>query len=246
MFKTKTILVTGSSQGLGLSIAKELSKNGFSVILNGRNLASLQSALKQLVPKNEHYLFCYDLAKEDAIAALDAFLKAHTISLYGVVHNLGGKVKEDVQPLQVETLQASMRLNVEVGIEINNHVIPIMIAQGGGKIVHIGSSASFTGNASPAYVISKAALHTYVKNSARYYAKENILLCAVVPSILEHEGSEWSAKRVREPQKYENRKAQMPLGRFAIPDEIAPYVSALFSIQSMQATGSIIRLEGGV
>lgn len=243
---SKTILVTGSSQGLGLAIAKELSQNGFSVILNGRDLTSLQSAFTQLKSQHEHYLFCYDLTQEDAIEALDAFLKAHGIALYGVVHNLGGKVKEDVQPLHVKTLHASMRLNVEVGIEINNHVIPHMIAQGGGKIVHIGSSAAFNGNASPAYAISKAALHTYVKNSARYYAKENIMMCAVVPSILEHEGSEWSAKRVREPQKYENRKAQMPLGRFAIPEEIAPYVSALFSIESMQVTGSIIRLEGGV
>jgi len=241
----KTILVTGSSQGLGLAIAKELSKNGFSVILNGRDLVSLQRALTQLASPNEHYLFCHDLTKEDAIEALDAFLKAHAIALYGVVHNLGGKVKEDVQPLHVKILHASMRLNVEVGIEINNYVIPHMIAKGGGKIVHIGSSAALNGNASPSYAISKAALHAYVKNSARYYAKENIMMCAVVPSILEHEGSEWSVKRVREPLKYENRKAQMPLGRFAMPEEIAPYVSALFSIESMQATGSIICLEGG-
>ncbi|MBN1839384.1 MAG: SDR family oxidoreductase [Campylobacterales bacterium] len=243
---SKVILVTGSSKGLGLAIAKELAKNGFSVILNGRDGASLQNAFTQLPSQEKHSLFCHDLTKEDAIEALDAFLKAHAISLYGVVHNLGGKVKDDVQPLHVKTLQASMRLNVEVGIEINNRMIPRMIAQGGGKIVHIGSSAAFNGNASPAYAISKGALHTYVKNSARYYAKENIMMCAVVPSILEHEGSEWSAKRMNEPQKYETRKAQMPLGRFAMPEEIAPYVSALFSIESMQATGSIIALEGGV
>ena len=242
----KTVLVTGSSRGLGLAIAQDLSYKGFSVILNSRNEKNLQKAFETLNNEIKHYCFCCDLTKENSFNDLDTFLKQNNLHVDGVVHNLGGKVANDTQPLHVKTLASSMRLNLESSIEINNYLIPRFIKNGGGKIVHIGSSSGQSGNASPAYAISKGALNTYVKNSARYYAKDGVCICAVVPAIIEHEGSEWQKKSINEPEKYKNRKKSMPLGRFAKPNEISPFVSSIFLIDSMQVTGSIINLEGGI
>jgi NAD(P)-dependent dehydrogenase (short-subunit alcohol dehydrogenase family) len=242
----KTILVTGSSRGLGFAIAKELSFAGFNVVLIARDEKLLQKAMSELNPNLKHNYLCYDLTKKDVVKVLDKFLQEKNIRVDGIVHNLGGKVKGDSQPLHVEVLRESMRLNLEVSIEINNYFVPKMIEQGGGKIVHISSSSAKSGNASSAYAISKGALNTYIKNFARYYAKNGICMCGIVPSIIEHEGSEWSKKAINEPQKYKSRKESMPLKRFATPKEIAPYVKAIFEIDSMQITGSIIDLEGGV
>lgn len=242
----KSILVTGSSRGLGLSIAQDLSFKGFSIVLNARDESSLKYALDTLNKDITHHVFCCDLIQEDAVEILDEFLKEKNIKIEGIVHNLGGKVQNDVQPLHVNTLRKSMRLNLEVAIELNNYFIPLFKKYGSGKIVHIGSSSGYSGNAAPAYAISKGALNTYIKNSARYYAKDEILICGILPGILDHEGSEWDKKSMQEPEKYESRKKAMPLKRFAKPQEIAPYVSSIFQINSMQATGSIISLEGGI
>lgn len=242
----KVILVTASSKGLGLAIAKDLAIEGFCVILNGREYNTLEKVKETLVNKNSHFIFKCDLTSENLIVELESFLNNNKLKVDGIVHNLGGKVKNDTQPLIPKTLRKSMRLNLESAIEINNFFIPLMVNQGGGKIVHIGSSSGYSGNAAPAYAISKGALNTYVKNTARYYAINNINICAVLPGILDHEGSEWDRKRINEPEKYNQRKEQMPLGRFSKPEEIAPYVSSIFKIDSMQIAGSIISLEGAV
>ena len=242
----KTILVTGSSKGLGLAIAKDLSEHGFSVVLNARDEKSVDKALAYLNQDNPHYAFCYDLTQEDSVEKLDIYLQREKIQIDGIVHNLGGKVQNDVQPLHVNTLRKSIRLNLQTAIELNNYFIPIFKKDGGGKIVHIGSSSGYSGNAAPAYAISKGALNTYIKNSARYYAKDEILICGILPGILDHEGSEWDKKSKLEPKKYEDRKMNMPLQRFGKPEEIAPFVSSIFKIESMQITGSIISLEGAV
>ncbi|DAB33022.1 MAG TPA: short-chain dehydrogenase [Sulfurospirillum sp. UBA11407] len=242
----KTILVTGSSKGLGLAIAKDLSKHGFSVVLNARDEKSVDKALTYLNQDNPHYAFCYDLTKQDSVGKLDTYLQKEKIQIDGIVHNLGGKIANDMQPLHVKTLHKSMRLNLEVAIEINNYLIPQMIQRGGGAIVHIGSSSGLSGNAAPAYAISKGALNTYVKNSARYYAKDGVCICSVVPGILDHEGSEWDKKSKLEPKKYEDRKMNMPLQRFGKPEEIAPFVTAIFTSKSMQVAGSILYFEGGI
>lgn len=239
------ILVTGASRGLGLAIAKDLAEHGFSIVLNGRDKSPLQSALRELNPKVQHFEFCCDLVNENGVEKLSDFLTQNEVKLDGVVHNLGGKVANDIQPLQSNTLHASMRLNLEVAIELNNYLIPSFVKRCGGTIVHIGSSCAANGNAAPAYAISKGALHTYVKNSARYYAKDGVCICAVVPGILDHAGSEWDHKAKYEPEKYAKRKAAMPLGRFAKPEEIAPFVSSIFVNKSIQAAGTILYLEGG-
>ncbi|XPV68867.1 MAG: SDR family NAD(P)-dependent oxidoreductase [Halarcobacter sp.] len=243
---SEVILVTASSRGLGLEIAKDLSNSGYSILLNGRNKESLFAAMEKLSCEKEHFLFTYDLTKEDAVNRLKFFLEEKNITIIGVVHNLGGKVENDIQPLFPKTLAKSIRLNLESAIDINNFLIPKMMNNGYGTIIHIGSSSGYNGNAAPAYAISKGALNTYVKNTARFYAKDGIRICAVLPGILDHEGSEWDKKRLLEPEKYQQRKLQMPLQRFAKPNEIAPFISSIFKTNSMQVAGSIISLEGAV
>lgn len=242
----KLAIVSGSSRGLGLEIAKALSYENFSIVLNGRNEKLLGKAMAVLNQTIRHYPFCCDFQKEDSLEALRKFLKYHDLAPDVIVHNLGGKIAGDSHPIDMELLNETMTLNLNRAIEINNLCIPLMMEKGGGRIVHIGSSAGISGNASPAYAISKGALHIYIKNAARYYAKDRIMICGVVPGVLDHEGSEWDRKRTAEPEKYNSRLKDMPLGRFASPEEIAPFIKAVCCIESMQCTGSLITLDGGV
>jgi short-subunit dehydrogenase len=246
MMKTDVIFITGSSKGLGRQIAIDVSHAGFNIILNSRNKNNFTDIFESINQNIKVFIFEYDLTKKEVIEDLNEFLKKHNLSVTHIIHNLGGKVSKDFHPLNLEVLRNSIRLNLEISIEINNYLIPKMIENKKGKIIHISSLSSIDGNASPAYSISKGALNTYIKNIARFYAKYNIMICGVIPPILEHFGSEWSNKKITEKEKYENKKETMPLKRFALPTEISPYIVALCHIDSMQSTGAIINLQGGL
>ena len=75
----KTILVTGSSRGLGFAIAKELSFAGFNVVLIARDEKLLQKAMSELNPNLKHNYLCYDLTKKDVVKVLDKFLQEKNI-----------------------------------------------------------------------------------------------------------------------------------------------------------------------
>jgi 3-oxoacyl-[acyl-carrier protein] reductase len=238
-------LITGSSRGLGLAIAKELGYRRFRTILTGRSQANLDQALRDLSGDN-HIAFTLDFLNIQEIEQfLIKILNAGLIP-YILIHNLGGKLKGDSFPLDKKILDASMKLNLDVAIKINERFLPFMIQKKFGRIIHIGSDASLTGRASPAYVIAKAALNGYVKTSARYYAKHNVMFCAVLPGIFEHDGSAWSEKKMMQPDYYQKRMGEMPLGRFGKPDEIATFVAELAASDSMMYAGGLFELRGAI
>lgn len=243
----KVAFVTASSGGFGFQIALDLSKKGYKIILNGRNSESLQRAKSQLCNSEQHSIFCCDLTDEDMTQKLDAFFTHNALLPEVIIHSLGGKVPKDAHPIDLEILSQTLQLNLNSAIRINNYFIPaFQKSKEIQKIIHISSSASITGNASPCYSMSKAALNIYVKNSARYYALDSILFCAIVPNIIIHEKSDWKNKQTNDPAYYQKRVDEMPLKSFATPEELSPYISLLCDINSMQATGSIINLQGGV
>jgi len=238
-----SVLVTASSRGIGYETAKYFAVKGYTVIINGRNSDELDNLLKD---KDDVYRFTCDMTEEGAGSKLKSFLDKNGLFVKCAVNNLGGRIDGDYHPINPEVLEKTMRLNLTSAVETNNILIPEMINNGGGSIFHIGSSAGYTGNAAPCYAISKGALNTYIKNSARFYAKENIMICGVLPGIVDHKGSDWDKKRVNEPEKYENRKKSMPLGRFQRPDEIALVVLSLYESGTMALTGSLIDASGGM
>ena len=119
-----------------------------------------------------------------------------------------------------------------------------MLARGNGCIVHVSSDASLTGDAAPGYVAAKAAINAYVKSCARFYAKHQILICAVLPGIFEHENSVWTLKKAYDPVYYQKRLESMPLGRFLTAAELAEVIADIVSKQNMVYSGSLIDLSG--
>jgi len=235
----KVVFITGSSKGLGFEIALEFSKIGYCVVLNGRDEAVLKQKLT-LLDDNGHFVFKQDFLLEDAIENTEKFFDKIGLAPDIIVHSLGGKLDGDFHPIKPQTLHATMRLNLESAIGINNIFIPHMSQNKGGYIAHIGSLAGINANASPCYAISKAALHAYIKNSARYYAKQGIAIFGVVPGILGHTGSDWDRKKELEPQKYTNRLSQTLSGSFINPNEIAKYIVSLSVVPSKIISGSIL------
>jgi len=237
-------LTTGASHGLGLRIAQDLAQTGYRLVLVSRSQQNLDTAVRQIVEPENHITLALDLLDAAAVERLLRCLHGKDILPDTVIHNLGGPVAHDTHPIQIETLRQSLMLNLEVAVRINSSLIPLMCERGAGKIIHISSDAGLNANASPAYAIAKSALNAYVVNLARNYIKNNIMICGILPGVIEHEGSSWSMKKNENPEHYRNKLNQMPLGRFLRVDEVSEVVINLSKMNNMVVSGSLIKLNG--
>lgn len=243
----KIVFITASSDGLGYQIAIDLALKGYIIILNGRDANKLQEAKRKLHNEKLHFTFCCDLVSDTMINELNNFIITNNIYPDIIIHCLGGKLNNDSHLISLSTLSNSLNLNLFNAILINNYFIPIFQKTNSiQKIIHISSSASLNGNASPCYSISKGALNVYIKNCARFYALDNISFSGIIPNIIIHKHSDWAKKKVQDTSYYMKRINEMPLKEFATPEKISPYICALCDIDNMYNTGSLIELQGGI
>jgi NAD(P)-dependent dehydrogenase (short-subunit alcohol dehydrogenase family) len=242
----KWALVTGSSHGLGLEIAIKLAEFGFQTVITGRNQESLTLAIKKLnsLSKAVHFSVCMDLTAEGAPETLFARLKEIGISLSVIINNLGGSVPGDRRNVPTDILRSSLRLNLEIGVEINNLFYEDLKANHG-VIVHIGSTASLHFDAPPGYVISKSAVNAYVKNAARTFAKENVCIFAILPGILEHEGSYISRLSTSNSAQYGKALSESVFGRFTSSEETARFIVKTIEAFTPMLNGALIQFDGG-
>jgi len=236
----KYILITASSKGLGLEIAKQLSFIGYSIILTSNNKQNLKKAKKQLNQDVKHKIIQIDFTKDKLKKKL--LNKIQNLPIVAIIHNFGLNLPNDTHPIDIDILQQSIYNNFIVSLKINNFSYKKL--QGDpSKIIYISSTASLHAKASPSYTLSKSLINTYIKNISQIFINHNILICAILPGILAHKGSVWDKKKQLEPQKYKDTKQKQPLKRFTIPKDIAPYVVDIIEQKSIMITGSIIKLD---
>jgi 3-oxoacyl-[acyl-carrier protein] reductase len=236
-----TALITGGSQGLGLAVAKIFDKRKMQVMLSGRSRLKLENCLSDF-DNSTHGFIADDLSQESNLKEFLGKLAATKFIPDIIIHSLGGKIEGDMQPLTAELLQRSIHLNLGIAAQINAHFLPVMLERQQGCIIHISSDASLTGDAAPGYVASKAAINAYVKSTSRFYAKHNIMMCAILPGVFEHDSSSWTKKKITHPEYYEKKRQSMPLGRFADSSEIAKVVADIACSNNMVHSGSLIEL----
>jgi len=239
-------LVTGSSHGLGLEIALALARAGFSTVITGRNPESIAAAEVNIkdIGSSDHLAICLDLVEESSLFKLRARLKEHGISLSIIVNNLGGSVPGDRHNIPTDILRASLRLNLEVGVEINNLFYEDIKANQG-VIVHIGSTASLHYDAPPGYTISKTALNAYVKNAARCFARDGVCIFAILPGILDHEGSYINKLLTSNQERYQKALSESVFGRFTTSAETALFIVNAIKSRTIMLNGALIQFDGG-
>lgn len=234
------ILVTASTKGLGLEIAKELSYTGYNIILTSRSKKNLQDAKKLLNPKLKHKTIKIDFTKDDIDKKLIEKIK--NLNIHSIVHNFGVNLQNDNHPIDENILNQSIYNNFTISLKINN-ALSTNLKGNPSKIIHIGSTASLHAKASPSYTLSKSIINTYVKNISNIYVKDNIMICAILPGILAHKDSVWDKKRVTDKLRYESVKKQQPLGRFSMPKDVASYIVDIINQKSLMLSGSIMKLD---
>jgi 2-deoxy-D-gluconate 3-dehydrogenase len=240
----KRALVTGATKGIGLEICRVLADAGAHIAAVGRDQAGLgevvravESAGRQVVPIEA------DLATvEGAEAAARAGLEAYgTIDI--LVNNAGIALIDPLLDAAVEDWDLTMAVNLRAPFIVARALAPQMIAQGSGKIINISSQAGVVGlDAHAAYCASKGGLNMLTKVMTTEWAKHNIQINAVCPTVILTPMGEqvWG-----DPAKGDPMKAKIPAGRFGKPIEVADLVLFLASSASDLINGQDILIDGG-
>lgn len=254
-FTGKNILISGSSGGLGFAIAEGFMAEGANVILTGRNNDSLNSANSKLSAKHPNlscYVFCGDLTDQDTISNLYEFVKNNCGSLDHLVCNLGSGKSKPVLSETREEWRRILDINLLSSASMVNTFQPLLTQQFEksselSTITMISSICGVDNLGAPAtYTASKAALIAYAKSISSPLAVKGIRVNTVSPGNIFFPGSTWDEK-LKQGADAVNRyiEKEVPLKRFARPEEIAAVVVFLASQRAGFVVGSNWIVDGG-
>lgn len=239
----KVAFITGSTRGIGQTLAYEFAKLGYAVIVNGRQpSAATEQLIKDI--KNisaESNIFYFDVGDTAQVEA--GFKKIlETYDRVDVLVNNAGIVKNKMfAKMDYADWDAVMKTNVYGMFSVTKNVLPLMIKNNCGRIINLSSVSAFIGDfGQTAYSASKAAILGFTRSLARETAKYNVTANVVYPGLVETE----ILKDV--PQEYMDKLLKnIPLGRVAKKEEIAKLVLFLASEDSSYITGSLVNITGG-
>ncbi len=184
----KVAVVTGSTSGIGLSIACELVKHHASVVLNGfgamQEIAALVTELSSL-GKGKAVHCAADLTKVEDIEELIRFTKDTFGRLDILINNAGMQYVASIEEFPVEKWNQIISLNLSAAFHTTRLALPVMRQHGFGRILHIASTHGLVGSSGKsAYVASKHGLIGLTKVIALETATENITCNAVCPGFV--------------------------------------------------------------
>ncbi len=180
LLRNKTILVTGSSRGLGLEICRLASSNGYYVIGVARPSEDLDAlALALSTSPGGGRVEACDLSDS---AELDKLLFGLRDDVQCIVHNLGGTLGLQDALFSGRDFIRSISTNFIPALEINRALIPRMILSESGTVIHISSMASIVNQGSASYSVAKAMLSSYAANLGNKLSASGIKVFNLVPS----------------------------------------------------------------
>ncbi len=246
--KDKVAVVTGSSSGIGLGIARAYAAEGAKIVVSGYHVKKRwrQTVIESVRKKGGEAVFCdMDIADPSSIESLIE----DTIEKYGRIDilvnnaaNVGlpdGRVDELTIEMWDNILQGDLR-GVFYTIKC---ALPHMLKNGGGSIINIGSMASCGGDlGSTAYSCAKAGVNMLTQSVALQYGKSNIRCNCVRPGLIVTPQNDRYIPQDMKDVFLDN----IMVNRYGCPEDIAHACVYLGSDESTYVTGQIITVDGGL
>lgn len=236
----KVAVVTGAASGIGLATVREFLASGAQAVI-----AVDRAPAPPDLPTGATYILGDVSLEATAQAYTAAALAAGGLDI--VVNNAGISVVKPLHEHTPEEWDAVMATNVKSVYWSARHVIPVMLARGGGVILNTGSISGVVGIPTQgAYAPSKGALHQLTRQMAIEYAPHGIRVNSVgfgtVDTPIVHDSAEASG----DPEAYWAMLRQNhPLGRIASAAEAAGFLTYLASDLASFFTGAILMMDGG-
>jgi gluconate 5-dehydrogenase len=237
-------LVTGSSQGIGFSLAQGLAAAGAKVVLNGRDRAKLDAAVEQLREQGlEVEGDAFDVTDPQAVeAAVGRIEEAGPIDI--LVNNAGIQRRMPLEDFPIETWHELMRTNLDSVFYVGQAVARRMIGRRRGKIINIASLMSEAARYSIApYTASKGAVKNLTKGMCTDWARHNIQVNAIGPGYFE---TPLNKALVEDPKFNAWLEARTPAARWGQVEELQGACIFLASAASDFVNGQTLYVDGGV
>lgn len=241
----KVAIVTGSSKGIGLSIARGLAENGAKLVISSRKQDAVDAVAEEFKAAG---LEAIGIACHIGDAEQREALVAKTMEAYGRIDILvnNAAINPFYGPLESsgeDVFDKIMNINVKAPWLLSNLVQPHMKASGSGSIINISSVEGIhPGFRLGLYSMTKSAMIMLTKNQAKEWGKYGIRANAVCPGLIKTKFSEslWSNEKL-----VAGYTGVVPLRRMAEPDEMAGVVMLLASEAGSYMTGGVYAADGG-
>jgi NAD(P)-dependent dehydrogenase (short-subunit alcohol dehydrogenase family) len=252
----KRAVVSGSTAGIGLAIARGLAGTGAHVVVNGRTEKRVEKAIADIrgsVPNASLSGAAADMATAAGAASLVAQVKDADI----LVNNVGSATLKPFSELTDDDWTSLFDLNVMSGIRLTRHYLPGMVERGWGRVVFISSESALNiPKEMIHYGMTKTAQLAVSRGVAESVAGTGVTVNAVLPGPTRSEGllgwlepvAKQTGKSLEEIEQdflAANRPTSI-IKRFASTEEVANMVVYVCSKQASATSGAVLRVDGGV
>lgn len=241
--KGKVALVTGASRGIGRAIALELACRGAAVALNYRASQAEAESLAERVKEigSEALLVQGDVAKKAEAREVVRKVLEHFGRLDILVNNAGITRDKSLRKMADDDWADVINVNLNGTYYCTSAALPSMIDQKYGRIINISSVVGQSGNFGQAnYAASKGGIASFTKTLALEMARYNITANTVAPGFTCTEMLQKIPANI-----LDQIKAKIPLGRFAMPEDVAKAV-AFLAADGDYITGQQLSVNGGI
>lgn len=241
----KTVLITGSSQGIGLALARGLAEHGASIVLNGRDSEKLAVAAKDLAGLGHKVVTAdFDVTDASAVALGVDRIEREIGPIDILVNNAGMQFRTPLEDFPAEKWEQLLRTNISSVFYVGQAVARHMISRGCGKIINIASVQSELARPGIApYTATKGAVKNLTRGMCADWAKYGLQVNAIAPGYFKTplnqalvdnaEFSAWLEKRT-------------PAARWGDVDELVGAAVFLSSKASSFVNGHTLYVDGGI
>jgi gluconate 5-dehydrogenase len=241
----RTALITGSSRGIGLAMARGLAEAGAQVIINSRQQDAVDEAVALLRAEGlEASGLAFDVASEASVNEAFQALAAQGVEVDILVNNAGIQHRKPMLELALADWQRVLDTNLTAAFLVGREAARRMVARGrGGKIINIGSLTSEAARATVApYTVAKGGIKMLSRAMAAEWARHDIQANSIGPGYILTDMNEALVKNAEFDAWV---KASNPAQRWGRPEELVGTAVFLASAASNYINGQIIYVDGG-
>jgi len=242
----KVAIVTGGAGGIGHAIALGLADFGADIIVASRKIEHLEAVVTEIKAKGRKSMaVSVDVADEKSVADMVKKILVNFPRIDILVNAAGINITKMIDVITVDEWQKVMDINTRGTFLVCRAVGKEMVKQGYGKIINLSSVRGRYGLPAgySAYCPSKGAVDALTRTLACEWAKKNITVNAVAPTIVE---TDLTKENLAKPDYAAMMKAKIPMGRWAMPEDIVGAVVYFASKASEFVTGQVLYIDGGV